>query len=232
MEPTIYKPSIYKGAGIYKTGAEGGGGGGGIPPEVPEEYLQGYAVDNPNGLGDTNGLIEIPVNSVTSADYVEVNLYPIHHNNDGVGVRFREKNTSSAAFEMYNKYNYDPGVMLSKVEGSAMSPRLWVNNQAQSDSVIFRLNAPTASVNNGSDIKKNGTVLTTIDIDKILLFWSPDRFRGAVGKIEIWDSDHITNKIMLIPAKEKESGHVGFYDKVSGNFYYSTRTDTLVLVEF
>lgn len=25
MEPTIYKPSIYKGAGIYKTGAEGGG---------------------------------------------------------------------------------------------------------------------------------------------------------------------------------------------------------------
>lgn len=30
MEPTIYKPSIYKGAGIYKTGAEGGGGGGNI----------------------------------------------------------------------------------------------------------------------------------------------------------------------------------------------------------
>ena len=27
MEPTIYKPSIYKGAGIYKIGAEGGGGG-------------------------------------------------------------------------------------------------------------------------------------------------------------------------------------------------------------
>lgn len=27
MGPTIYKPSIYKGAGIYKTGAEGGGGG-------------------------------------------------------------------------------------------------------------------------------------------------------------------------------------------------------------
>lgn len=26
MEPTIYKPSIYKGAGIYKTGSGGGGG--------------------------------------------------------------------------------------------------------------------------------------------------------------------------------------------------------------
>lgn len=30
MEPTIYKPSIYKGAGIYKNGAGGGGGGGSI----------------------------------------------------------------------------------------------------------------------------------------------------------------------------------------------------------
>ena len=26
MEPTIYKPSIYKGAGIYKAGGAGGGG--------------------------------------------------------------------------------------------------------------------------------------------------------------------------------------------------------------
>lgn len=28
MEPTIYKPSIYEGAGVYKTGAGGGGGDG------------------------------------------------------------------------------------------------------------------------------------------------------------------------------------------------------------
>jgi hypothetical protein len=37
MEPTIYKPSIYNGAGIYKAGAEGGGGGGGVIP-TPEGY--------------------------------------------------------------------------------------------------------------------------------------------------------------------------------------------------
>ena len=34
MEPTIYKPSIYKGAGIYKAGAEGGGGGGDIDKSI------------------------------------------------------------------------------------------------------------------------------------------------------------------------------------------------------
>lgn len=37
MEPTIYKPSIYKGAGIYKT-VDAGGGGGGVP--VPDGYKE------------------------------------------------------------------------------------------------------------------------------------------------------------------------------------------------
>lgn len=37
MEPTIYKPSIYNGAGIYNTGAESGGGG---DAPVPEEYKE------------------------------------------------------------------------------------------------------------------------------------------------------------------------------------------------
>lgn len=34
MEPTIYKPSIYKGAGIYKNGTSGGGGGGTVTMEL------------------------------------------------------------------------------------------------------------------------------------------------------------------------------------------------------
>lgn len=37
MEPTIYKPSIYKGAGVYKTGAEGGGG-----DDVLEKMIKNY----------------------------------------------------------------------------------------------------------------------------------------------------------------------------------------------
>lgn len=36
MEPTIYKPSIYNGAGIYKSAA-GGGGGGGV--DVSEYFI-------------------------------------------------------------------------------------------------------------------------------------------------------------------------------------------------
>lgn len=57
MEPTIYKPSIYKGAGIYNTGAEGGGGGD-IPNIFKNVYMpvisfgtQSYLnIDNENKL--------------------------------------------------------------------------------------------------------------------------------------------------------------------------------------
>ena len=39
MEPTIYKPSIYKGAGIFKAGAEGGGGGGSWGVNCGKEFI-------------------------------------------------------------------------------------------------------------------------------------------------------------------------------------------------
>ena len=38
-EPTIYKPSIYKGDGIYKNGAGGGGGGGGNATQYSSIYF-------------------------------------------------------------------------------------------------------------------------------------------------------------------------------------------------
>lgn len=44
-EPTIYKPSIYKGNGIYKNGAGGGGGGG--------EYIEDNFFFLKNGIYDT-----------------------------------------------------------------------------------------------------------------------------------------------------------------------------------
>lgn len=52
MEPTIYKPSIYKGAGIYKAGAGGGGGGGGGVP-----YLKNIMPTTGVKVVDENGYI-------------------------------------------------------------------------------------------------------------------------------------------------------------------------------
>lgn len=50
MEPTIYKPSIYKGAGIYKTGA---GGGGGVNGFVIKNLWQIRACCNIDGFAFT-----------------------------------------------------------------------------------------------------------------------------------------------------------------------------------
>ena len=55
MEPTIYKPSIYKGAGIYKDGAEGGGGGsvGGITTKMIDSEVGIKVVDENGYVGAT-----------------------------------------------------------------------------------------------------------------------------------------------------------------------------------
>ena len=68
MEPTIYKPSIYKGAGIYKTGAEGGGGGG-----VP--YLK--------NIMPTTGVKVVDNNGYIGGDFLGV-YYPNYYNNFAV----------------------------------------------------------------------------------------------------------------------------------------------------
>lgn len=58
MEPRIYKPSIYKGAGIYKAGAEGGGGGGG------GDTLRVARINSVQGnfIVDDNGYIGLRLN--------------------------------------------------------------------------------------------------------------------------------------------------------------------------
>lgn len=62
MEPTIYKPSIYKGAGIYKNGGGGGGGGG---SENPDGSIKKFALLNKN----TSHFLEIPGTFQTKYKY-------------------------------------------------------------------------------------------------------------------------------------------------------------------
>ena len=89
MEPTIYKPSIYKGAGIYKTGAEGGGGGGGevffhkkyallgnIEVDPIEHKLK---ISNFIGLG---GFVLLNNNAV-NVESIEINLCKYYAANTG-----------------------------------------------------------------------------------------------------------------------------------------------------
>ena len=83
-EPTIYKPSIYKGTGIYKTGA-GGGGGGGVNTDNLGVYLSSTENDITLDIGGFNtGTANVNIgfrfiqNSETSKGVFEIK-------NNGVG---------------------------------------------------------------------------------------------------------------------------------------------------
>lgn len=85
MEPTIYKPSIYNGAGVYKTGAEGGGGGGEI--QIKQIYGQPnlYIVDTSGYIGFT----------IAAGDYIKC-LVDTNADYSGLGlgqVKFYTKQT-------------------------------------------------------------------------------------------------------------------------------------------
>lgn len=93
MGPTIYKPSIYNGAGIYKTGAEGGGGGGktGTIYEFnfegnPGAINNGYIVPN---IGE-----KLFVNSSTSFNSSLVY-------NDGLHLSSSNFNNECSAFNLF-----------------------------------------------------------------------------------------------------------------------------------
>lgn len=72
-EPTIYKPSIYNGAGIYNNGSGGGGGGGG---DLPEGYYDGYinlAGKNYPYVRITNGVRTYDI-MANNLDYIDENI--------------------------------------------------------------------------------------------------------------------------------------------------------------
>lgn len=77
MEPTIYKPSIYNGAGIYKTGADGGGGG--LP------YLK--------NIMPTTGVKIVDEKGYIGGDFLGV-YYPNYYNNFAVVIPGADYSTS------------------------------------------------------------------------------------------------------------------------------------------
>lgn len=97
MEPTIYKPSIYKGAGIYKTGSEGGGGGG----EKKLTILDSFVFVGPNFSTQINnaGKYKLLVFAINS----EANTYSMDISVDIAGVT-KQVNTIK-----YNQYDATPG---------------------------------------------------------------------------------------------------------------------------
>ena len=102
MEPMIYKPSIYNGAGIYKAGAEGGGGGGGLPDGYKQcayfEFLQNTTLYDAG-----NGSIFTDVQSTDNIKVICSLVGGVNNNNDGISIVYRKGGNQISPFKIiYN----------------------------------------------------------------------------------------------------------------------------------
>lgn len=127
MEPTIYKPSIYKGAGIYKSGAEGGGGGnlpvnGGM---LYRGYFTSDAIkksikqDNVFEFNDTFKFVPY-LRTGYNTDVLTVNNFPFSRVND-VEIKIDlscsfERNSYVLCGSMYDSWWRGPTINLDKDE--------------------------------------------------------------------------------------------------------------------
>lgn len=84
MKPTIYKPSIYNGAGVYNTGSGGGGGGSITISDEKSEQQEGIIIVDPYGyigkIVDNSTEVKKTTNSNTC-----VKISDVDFSNSGLG---------------------------------------------------------------------------------------------------------------------------------------------------
>lgn len=216
MKPTIYKPSIYKGAGIYKAGAEGGGGGGG---DLPEGYISAiYARSNGSVTLDFTGL------NVNYNDkfIIELDLKTVQQGSLG----FRASNNSLSLYPdigvidnlfFIPRYSYNGGLTASVN---------WLN---YSNGGLIKITCNKRycvidcdASNYHRTIDRNTTAIDSI-IDTIKLFaWSSGGynypFDGTIYSLKVYDKDN-PDKLNadFVPCRN-ENNVLGFYEKISGQF--------------
>ena len=222
MEPIIYKPSIYKGAGIYKTGAEGGGGGGG-GGFLPDGYKKVSYIQTD---GTANCVIELD-NTITCGQR-QVNLNFMLGPSLSNGLKSVLRIDDEKGFVNKFCYEVDIGdwskvrptlqvtandmVIVNYSGGSYISfadkEKVCINEKNTQNSFITNFDTNSARY-----IRKN--------IKKISLFESVNSGTKLLDSF-ILDAD--TNKVVftLLPCQEVDTSLYGFFDVVGQQFYSAT----------
>lgn len=204
MEPTIYKPSIYKGAGIYKIGAEGGGGGGG----------QNFGVFLLNFFINTQGrVLTLELDEFLKSDNT-ISFSVIRKsgaNNDLLAFR----NSGNA---ICSRLSFDGSYARYDNQGNAQS---YTFSLAQNEIYTFfihrdKLRFYAASYNVlGNDIPV--TYTSTINVIKKV---SINTLTCNAGKIEVFKGNSIdapTDKIMsFIPFNDRANRESGYINVMNG----------------
>lgn len=211
MEPTIYKPSIYKGAGIYKSGAEGGGGG------LPDTYVQLLYLRNKN-----DAWVKIPANiygwgvemvfALNSFSSSSNSPYFFSHrgdNNDALSI------TNSDRRLDVNNHSYTTSYTLSSLNNFEQVKIDIKQNNSSTITGKINYSSNEINVNGTSDGRTNGEYIT--------IFRGSDNPFGSSKRLDIFYLKVFDTQqelcIDLVPAKRTSDGFFGFYDKLTNNFY-------------
>ena len=205
MEPTIYKPSIYKGAGIYKTGAGGGGGGGQVIPGLPSNYTPINAVR----ISQTNTSQNLKFDNLNfSSD--EVSFY----------IEVKKNTSESSFFSLFSisgqniYFSGNSGLIYVFGNGGRYSNK-YITDDYQEFTVK---NSNNKWYVNGSNSDMSGTFTITN-------FWVVGNYNSYISykRIKVFKHENNVDTVYLdlIPVKD-ENEIVGLYDLVQSRFLTSS----------
>ena len=232
-EPTIYKPSIYKGNGIYKNGADGGGGGGFEP--VPNNielhlYFEKLAGTNFHGPSINASLYDFEINNNNKIitdfepkfDGAHEMMYVIQFQTSGstnIECSIRDV-TNYGRFEIYFRKigtypnYYDRPIKDIQVSTSDYTyfNRL-IHVEITKDNYIFGEYSGTYdNPNKGTNQKVNLLAYNNIQQN----FGHGTKFYP----IRIYDENDNLLEV-LYPAYKKDTGDKGFYSFALQQFFYN-----------
>lgn len=213
MEPTIYKPSIYNGAGIYKNGA-GGGGGGGVSCIRCCKGYSGY-------------YFEIPINCTNRSKFEVGFRLCGNWGKNGLGIfagygttyyppiSFRDSNVDTNHYGLHSTYYHTNNQTQVTV----------INEIYPNDFIFYHAEMYTTdndTISKLTDLDGNviqnslGYLVNEHTVSKIRLFVYGVNSYGDVPGFEIYYFK-VDDILDLVP--DEQNGVPGFTDNVSGNFY-------------
>lgn len=217
MEPTIYKPSIYKGAGIYKAGAEGGGGG-----DLPEGYTpaiyaktNGAAVSlNFTGLqANINDKFVLKVALKLTEQYRSFGYVAYASGSKHANPYVSSVNLSGSFMP---GYNYNVGSTITNQWATYNNNNL-IKVTSSKKNCKFDLSGYHKEVTVPGALYDD-TILDGITLFKYTRSGIDYNFDGIIYSLKVYDKDN-PDKINadFVPCYD-ENNVLGFYEKISGQF--------------
>lgn len=228
MEPTIYEPSIYKGAGIYKVGAQGGGGGGGDLPDEYQKLLYVYINGTADPIINSNSWIyQFNMPSFTFGDKIDVlTEIKVDTSLDGdrqLMVINREQSGAARGFIFRQMKNYLPDIPY-EFDVRLMGPYNGIDE-------TFKNTDPNNTNGFYNTISGAGATRLYVELNSQIRAGLGDK--NSIANLSIFEStDYIAyngtklfyikigDKVNLVPCRRISDGQIGMFCTINNKFIY------------